>query len=112
VAGQPIEFINREVTLKGSDGPKYKSAHFKESEREGGDGKMQKILTTTYSENLPSPNYKTRHFTRSLQETLELPDGEEGKKVFLENAERQQKICETLVKNDINRHIEMMEKAE
>lgn len=69
----------------------------------------QKILITQYSENLPSPNYKTRHFTRTVQETLELPDGPEGREVFLKAAEKQQKIVETLVKTDIDRHIKALQ---
>lgn len=76
---------------------------------EGGDDVKTKVLTTFYLENLPSQNYKTRDFSRTIQETLELPDGEEGKKQFLEAAEKQQKICETLVKNDIARHKKAME---
>ena len=70
---------------------------------------MEKVLKTSYMENLPSPNYKTRQFSRTIEETLELQDSEEGKQQFLEASARQQTIRETLVKNDIARHKELME---
>jgi hypothetical protein len=51
-------------------------------------------------ENLPSPNYKTRQFTRITEVTI--PD-DATREQRAEEAERQQKIVETLVKNDIAR---------
>ena len=67
-----------------------------------------KELETTYSENLPSPNYKTRHFTRTLRESL--PD-DIKKEAFQQAADRQGQIVETLVKNDISRHIVELQEA-
>jgi len=64
-------------------------------------------LTTSYSENLPSANFKERRYTRTIEE--EIPDNlsdEEKLKV----ADKQQKICETLVKSDIERGIEEAKK--
>jgi len=55
-----------------------------------------------YSENLPSPNYKTRRFERTIRETY--PE-DISKEDFLKLADKQQTICETLVKNDVQRHI-------
>ena len=68
---------------------------------EGGDKTME--LTTTYMENLPSPSYKTRQFTRTIKETLPDDIDKEG---LLARADKQQKVCEALVKNDIARTIE------
>ena len=66
-------------------------------------------LETSYSENLPSPNFKTRKFGRLIRRTL--PDGAD-KETVLKEAEKQQAMCEALVKNDIARHIEKMEASE
>ena len=60
-------------------------------------------LTTHYSETLPSANFKERRFSRTIEE--EVPDGLSAEDMN-EKAERQQKICEALVKNDIERAIE------
>jgi hypothetical protein len=89
-----------DIMMKEEEEGHYQAVLLKE---EGGEGDMQKTLTTSYSENLPSPNYKTRHFSRTIQETIEVSDDEAGKQKFLEVAERHAKICETLVKNDIAR---------
>jgi hypothetical protein len=66
-------------------------------------------LTTSYMENLPSPTYKTRQFSRVISKTL--PDNI-SKEDFTKEAEKQAAICETLVKNDIVRHREMIAKGE
>jgi len=73
-----------------------------------GKGKEEEsmLLETGYTENLPSPNYKTRHFSRKVTETL--PD-DISKEDIVAKAERQQKLCETLVKNDIARHVEELQ---
>ena len=61
------------------------------------------ILKTHYSETLASANYKDRVFSRSIEEELpgDLPPEEMTKR-----AQRQQKICENLVKGDIERTLE------
>lgn len=71
---------------------------------EKGGGKMQ--LSTTYMENLPSQSYKTKQFTRSISETL--PD-DVTKDELMKRAERQALTVETLVKNDIARHLQQAE---
>jgi hypothetical protein len=74
--------------------------------KEKGGEHMQ--LSTTYMENLPSPNYKTKQFTRSISESL--PD-DITKDELMKRAERQALTVETFVKNDIVRHIEEATKA-
>jgi hypothetical protein len=71
--------------------------------KQGKGGEEKMILTTTYLENLPSPNYKTKQFSRSVTETL--PD-DIDKPNLEARAARQASLVETLVKNDIARHIE------
>lgn len=66
-------------------------------------------ISVTYMENLPSPNYKTRQFTRSITKTV--PDSI-SKEDFLAEQNKLQMTCEALVKNDIARHIEAMSKGE
>lgn len=66
-------------------------------------------LETSYEENLPSPNYKTRRFSRTMSETL--PE-DISKEDFLKRAERQQAVLEMLVKGDIERHVEEMKAKE
>ena len=58
-------------------------------------------LTSTYMENLPSPSYKTRQFTRTLKKSI--PD-DITKENFLLEAQKQQSTVEWLVKGDIERH--------
>jgi hypothetical protein len=60
-------------------------------------------LKTHYSENLPSANFKERSFSRTIEE--ELPD-DIGKDELIKRADRQQKVCETLVKLDIERTLD------
>jgi len=60
-------------------------------------------LFAMYMENLPSPNYKTKQFTRSIKETV--PD-DISKEDLMKRAARQEALVEGLVKNDIARHIE------
>jgi len=64
------------------------------------EGRKVLKLTTHYSETLPSANFKERRFSRTIEEEIpnDLTPEEMGKK-----ADRQQAICETLVKNDIER---------
>lgn len=64
---------------------------------------------TVYMENLPSPTYKTRQFTKSIKRTL--PD-DASKEVIQGEFERQQKVCEFFVKSDIDRHIARIEAEE
>ena len=68
-------------------------------------------LVTSYEENLPTQNWKTRRFRREIVE--EIPSETfRDKEKFLSIADRQQKMCETLVKGDIERHIEELKKME
>jgi hypothetical protein len=60
------------------------------------------LLTTTYMENLPKPNYKTKQFTKSITETL--PD-DISKDDLIKRSDRQSQVVETFVKADIERHI-------
>lgn len=60
------------------------------------------VLTTSYEENLPSANFKTRRFGRTIMETLP-EECSTNKELFLKAAERQQAMCEFLVKNDLTR---------
>ena len=68
---------------------------------------MSKELSTTYLENLPSPTYKTRQFSRTITETL--PD-DVNTEIIEKCAIRQQKFCEYLVKRDIDRHMQDLRK--
>jgi len=64
-------------------------------------------LTTSYLENLPSPNYKKREFLRTIEEEIPAETFKDKDK-FLAVADKHQKMCEALVKGDINRHVEEM----
>jgi hypothetical protein len=66
-------------------------------------------LSTTYLENLVSPSYKKREFSRTVSEAL--PEGT-TKEQFEERAEIQQSIVESLVQGDIKRTIEEFNKPE
>jgi len=93
------------VSMKKSFADKGKSAMFQSLNKKGGEKIME--LETTYSENLPTPSYKTRHFTRTLRESF---PKEISKEDFIKAADLQQKKVETLVKNDIARHLEELQK--
>ena len=60
------------------------------------------ILRTIYMENLPNPNYKTKQFTKGIEETL--PD-DISKEELIKKSDRQSAVCEAFVKADIERHI-------
>lgn len=59
-------------------------------------------IETRYMENLPSPNYKTRQFERTVRQTI--PE-DSTKEVIWETAKKQQTIVESLVKRDIEKCI-------
>lgn len=67
-----------------------------------GKGVNGMIITSTYMENLPSPNYKTKQFTKSISETL--PD-DISKEELIKRSDRQSAVVEAFVKADIERHI-------
>ena len=60
------------------------------------------ILKTMYMENLPNPNYKTKQFTKGIEETL--PD-DISKEELIKRSDRQSAVVEAFVKADIERHI-------
>ena len=95
-----------QVEVSGLTSKEARVILMKKNKGKGGNDEM-KNFETSYSENLPSPNYKTRHFTRTIRESF--PDDIEREDVQ-KAWDRQGQICETLVKNDIARHIEELSK--
>ena len=95
------KFHTRDIGLGYSNGDVEVSEYLCQIIKKGGDELMITKLITHYEANLPSPNYKTQRFGRTIEESF--PE-DVSKEDFMKAAEKSQTICEALVSEDIARH--------